>query len=211
MTSTQKTVFILLACIALVIGLTVSKVLHDRGDGGQAEQLDAGVVLLQQARPLPQVELLDQNGESRRLDQLKGRWSLVFFGYTFCPDICPTTLADLRLIQSQLPQASREQLQVVLISVDPQRDTPQQLKQYLGYFDPQFIGLTGTPEAIQASANALGVPYVPGDTSQENYTVDHGGNLALIDPTGVQRGFIRAPLRSQKLVAVLPGILAGRQ
>jgi protein SCO1/2 len=210
MTSTQKTVFTLLACVALVIGLTVSKVLNNRGQDNQADQLDAGVVLLQQARALPQVELLDQDGETRQLDQLKGKWSLVFFGYTFCPDICPTTLADLRQIQSQLPQATREQLQVVLISVDPQRDTPQQLKQYLGYFDAQFIGLTGTPEAIQASANALGVPYVPGDTSKENYTVDHGGNLALIDPSGVQRGFIRAPLRSQKLIGVLPGILGQR-
>jgi protein SCO1/2 len=210
MTSTQKTVFTLLACVALVIGLTVSKVLNSGGEGGQAEQLDAGLVMLQQARPLPQVELLDQNGEARRLDELKGKWSLVFFGYTFCPDICPTTLADLRLIQSQLPPATREQLQVVLITVDPRRDTPQQLKEYLGYFDPQFIGLTGTPQAIQASANALGVPYVPGDTSKENYTVDHGGNLALIDPSGAQRGFIRAPLRSQKLVALLPAVVGQR-
>ena len=177
----------------------------------QAEQLDAGLVMLQQVRQLPPVGLLDQHGEQRQLDQLKGKWSLVFFGYTFCPDICPTTLADLRLIRSQLPQATREQVQVVLISVDPQRDTPEQLKQYLGYFDPQFVGLTGTPEAIQASANALGVPYVPGDSSKPDYTVDHGGNLALIDPAGVQRGFIRAPLRNDKLVAVLPGIIASQR
>lgn len=211
MTSTQKTVFILLACIALVIGLTVSKVLYRGGESNQAEQLDAGLVMLQQVRQLPPVGLLDQHGEQRQLDQLKGKWSLVFFGYTFCPDICPTTLADLRLIRSQLPQATREQVQVVLISVDPQRDTPEQLKQYLGYFDPQFVGLTGTPEAIQASANALGVPYVPGDSSKPDYTVDHGGNLALIDPAGVQRGFIRAPLRNDKLVAVLPGIIASQR
>ena len=211
MTSTHKTVFVLIACVALVIGLTVSKVLGNRGGGNQAEQLDAGLVMLQQSRQLPPVELLDQHGEARQLDRLTGKWSLVFFGYTFCPDICPTTLADLRLIKSQLPEATREQVQVVLISVDPQRDTPEQLKQYLGYFDPQFIGLTGSPEAIQASANALGVPYVPGDTSKPDYTVDHGGNLALIDPSGVQRGFIRAPLRNDKLLALLPGIVASQR
>lgn len=209
MTSTQKTVSILLACVALVIGLTVSKVLNRGGESNQAEQLDAGLVMLQQSRQLPPVELLDQHGAPRQLDRLTGKWSLVFFGYTFCPDICPTTLADLRLIKNQLPEASRERVQIVLISVDPQRDTPEQLKQYLGYFDPQFIGLTGTPEAIQVSANALGVPYVPGDTSKPDYTVDHGGNLALIGPDGVQRGFIRAPLRNDKLLALLPGIVAG--
>lgn len=208
MTSTQKTVFTLLACVALVVGLTVSKVLSSRGSGNQAELLDAGVVLLQQDRQMPAVELVDQDGQPRQLNALTGKWSLVFFGYTFCPDICPTTLADLRLIKRQLSDDVREQLQVVLISVDPQRDTPAQLKQYLGYFDPQFIGLTGSPEAIQAAANAMGVPYVPGDTSKENYTVDHGGNLALIDPSGVQRGFIRAPLRSQQLAALLPGVIA---
>lgn len=206
MTATQKTVSILCLCVALVVGLTVYKVLNNRGQSDPTQLLDAGIVLLQQSRSIPAVALIDQDGQALQLNQLKGQWSLVFFGYTFCPDICPTTLADLRQIKSQLPATARDRLRVVLLSVDPQRDTPQQLKQYLGYFDPSFIGLTGEPESIQQAANAMGVPYIPGDTSKENYSVDHGGNLALIGPDGSQRGFIRAPLRKQQLIEQLPGL-----
>ena len=96
----------------------------------------------------------------------------------------------------------------MLVSVDPHRDTPQQLKQYLGYFDPQFVGLTpGSIDELQTLANAVSIPFIPADTSKANYTVDHSGNLALIGPDGTQRGFIRAPFNNQKMVAQLPGLV----
>ena len=208
MTSIQKTVFVLIACVALVLGLTVNKVLTGKGEGDPAELLDAGIVMLQKPRSVPALQLVDQDGQPRQLDDLRGKWTLVFFGYTFCPDICPTTLAELRQLHGELPAALREKLQVVMISVDPKRDTPEQLKQYLGYFDARFIGLTGEPAQIQEAANALGIPYIPADTGKENYTVDHSGNLALLDPSGVQRGFIRSPLRVQKLKAQLERLLS---
>jgi len=207
MTSIQKTVFVLIACVALVLGLTVNKVLNGKGEAAPAELLDAGIVMLQKSRSMPALQLTDQEGQPQRLDELKGKWTLVFFGYTFCPDICPTTLAELRQLHGDLPAEAREQLRVVMVSVDPHRDTPAQLKQYLGYFDAGFIGLTGEPAQIQEAANALGIPYIPGDSSQENYTVDHSGNLALLDPSGEQRGFIRSPLRVQKLQAQLAQLL----
>ena len=101
-----------------------------------------------------------------------------------------------------------DKLQVILVSVDPHRDTPTQLKQYLGYFDPQFEGLTGANvDDVQKVSNAVSIPFIPADTSKPNYTVDHSGNLAVIGPDGTQRGFIRAPLNNQKLVAQLPGLL----
>jgi protein SCO1/2 len=101
-----------------------------------------------------------------------------------------------------------DKLQIVLVSVDPNRDTPKQLKQYLGYFDPQFKGLTAASvEDLQKLANAVSIPFIPADTSKPNYTVDHSGNLAVIGPDGKQRGFIRAPLNNQKLVAQLPEML----
>jgi protein SCO1/2 len=208
MTSIQKTVFVLIACVAVVLGLTVNKVLTAKGEGDPAALLDAGIVMLQAPRQLPALELVNEQGQPQRLDRLQGKWTLVFFGYTFCPDICPTTLAELRQLQGMLSAAERERLRVVMVSVDPHRDTPAQLKQYLGYFEAGFNGLTGTPEQILQAANALGVPFIPGDTSRENYTVDHGGNLALIDPDGTQRGFIRAPLRVERLAQQLPGLLA---
>lgn len=208
MTRIQKTVFVLVALVALVIGLTVSKVLNTERQLDTAELLDAGIVLLPQGRDMPELTLTNQDGESVSLQQLEGQWNLLFFGYTFCPDICPATLAELRQLRGMLSEETRQRMQPILVSVDPQRDTPEQLKTYLDYFDAGFIGLTGPLDNIQTLANAAGVPFIPGDTSKENYTVDHGGNLALIGPDGRLRGFIRAPMRTQKLAEQLPMVLA---
>lgn len=142
MTRIQKTVFILVALIALVVGLTVSKVLNSQRQLDPTQLLDAGIVLLPQSRTVPALSLTDQNGEAVKLDELDGQWTLLFFGYTFCPDICPTTLAELRQLNGMLPDAVRDQLRIILVSVDPNRDTPAQLKEYLGYFNAGFQGLT---------------------------------------------------------------------
>jgi protein SCO1/2 len=183
-------------------------VLSGKGEGDPTALIDAGIILLPQSRNLPAVTMTDQNGKPVAVNELKDKWSLLFFGYTFCPDICPTTLAQLRQIKSELPPEAVAKLQIILVSVDPNRDTPQQLKQYLGYFDPQFQGLTASSvEDIQKLANAVSIPFIPADTSKPNYTVDHSGNLAVIGPDGTQRGFIRAPLNNVKLVAQLPVML----
>jgi protein SCO1 len=208
MSRTQKTVVVLAALVALVLGLTVNKVLNSKGDGtDKVALLDAGIVLLPQSRDLPSLALTDQHGQPLQVDQLKDKWSLLFFGYTFCPDICPATLAQLRQLQGMLPAESKDKLRVVLVTVDPHRDTPEQLKKYLGFFDPAFLGLTGSQEDLQKLAAAVSIPYIPADTSQENYTVDHSGNLVIIGPDGTQRGFIRAPLNNDKLAAELPSLL----
>jgi len=207
MTRTQKTVFILVALVAVILGLTVNKVLNGRSEGNPTELIDAGIILLPQSRSVPSLEMTDEKGQTVAVDELKGKWSLLFFGYTFCPDICPTTLAQLRQVKSELPKEAVDRLQVVLVSVDPNRDTPAQLQQYLGYFDKDFRGLTGSLENIQKLANAVSIPFIPADTSKPNYTVDHSGNLAVIGPDGKQRGFIRAPFNNQKLVAQLPVLL----
>ncbi|MGH8419315.1 MAG: SCO family protein [Pseudomonas sp.] len=207
MTRTQKTVFILVAIVALVLGLTVNRVLSGKSQGDQTALIDAGVILLPQSREVPGLKLMDQDGQPVSLDAFKDKWTLLFFGYTFCPDICPTTLAQLRQIKSELPKDAVDRLRVVLVSVDPNRDTPQQLKTYLGYFDKQFVGLTAPVETIQKLANAVSIPFIPADTNKPNYTVDHSGNLAILGPDGTQRGFIRAPLNTQKLVAQLPGLV----
>ncbi len=204
MTRKQITVAILVAIVALVFGLTVNRVLSGKGHGDPAAMIDAGIILLPQSRTLPDLTLTNQLGEPVQVDQLKGKWSLLFFGYTFCPDICPTTLAQLRELKTKLPKEAVDNLNVVLVSVDPNRDTPDQLKKYLGYFDPQFQGLTGELGNIQKLANAVSIPFIPGDTSKENYTVDHSGNLVVIGPDGTQRGFIRAPLNNAKLAVQIP-------
>ncbi|MCO7553197.1 SCO family protein [Metapseudomonas otitidis] len=204
MTRVQKTVFVLIALVALVLGLTVNKVLNGQRQADPTRLLDAGIVLLPQPRTVPAISLTDQDGKPIAMNELKDKWSLLFFGYTFCPDICPTTLAQMRELKGLLPEAARDRVRVVMISVDPNRDTPQQLKQYLGYFDPAFLGATGELASIQKLANAVSIPFIPADTSKENYTVDHSGNLVVIGPDGTQRGFIRAPLNNQKLKEQLP-------
>ena len=207
MTRIQKTVFFLVALVALVIGLTVYKVLNTERQLDTAELLDAGIVMLPQGRDMPDVTLTNQDGEAVSMEQLEGRWNLLFFGYTFCPDICPATLAELRQLQRSLPEEVNQRLQPILVSVDPERDTPEQLKKYLDYFGAGFIGLTGPLDDIQTLANAAGVPFIPGDTSKKDYTVDHGANLALIGPDGRLRGFIRAPMRTEKLAEQLSAVL----
>ncbi|MGX5728647.1 SCO family protein [Metapseudomonas otitidis] len=204
MTRVQKTVFVLIALVALVLGLTVNKVLNGQRQADPTRLLDAGIVLLPQPRTVPAISLTDQDGKPLAMNELKDKWSLLFFGYTFCPDICPTTLAQMRELKGLLPEAARDRVRIVMVSVDPSRDTPQQLKQYLGYFDPAFLGATGELASIQKLANAVSIPFIPADTSKENYTVDHSGNLVVIGPDGTQRGFIRAPLNNQKLKEQLP-------
>ncbi|EQM75354.1 SCO family protein [Stutzerimonas stutzeri] len=208
MTRIQKTVFFLVALVALVIGLTVYRVLNTERQLDTAELLDAGIVMLPQGRDMPDVTLTNQDGEAVSMEQLEGRWNLLFFGYTFCPDICPATLAELRQLRGSLPEEVNQRLQPILVSVDPERDTPEQLKKYLDYFGAGFIGLTGPLDDIQTLANAAGVPFIPGDTSKKDYTVDHGANLALVGPDGRLRGFIRAPMRTEKLAEQLPAVLA---
>ena len=207
MTRTQKTVFVVVAVLAVVIGVAIGREWSAQGHGDQAAMVDAGIILLPQSRKVPELGFVDQDGQPVSLASLKDKWTLVFFGYTFCPDICPTTLAQLRQIKSQLPASTVGKLRVVLVSIDPNRDTPAQLKTYLGYFDKDFTGLTAPVDTLQKLANALSIPFIPADTRKPNYTVDHSGNLALLGPDGTQRGFIRGPMNSQKMLAQLPGLL----
>ncbi|WPO99888.1 SCO family protein [Pseudomonas sp. HR96] len=209
MNRTQKIVFTLAAILMVGVGACLWLLLSSRSPAQTPAMTEAGVLLMKEPRGVPAVSMSDQDGSQVRLDKLTGHWTLVFFGYTFCPDICPTTLAQLRQIDSRLPAASRARLKVVFVSVDPQRDSPGQLKQYLGYFDPAFTGLVGTPESLEQLANGLSIPYIAPDTRQPNYSVQHSGNMALLGPDGTQRGLIRAPFNTEKVLAVLPGLLSG--
>lgn len=208
MTRTHKIALVIAATLTLLVGLALFQAARQAASHPDKGALNAaGIILLPQSRAWPNLPLLDQHGEVLPVSRLQGKWTLVFFGYTFCPDICPTTMAELRQLLGSLPAEQRQQVQVLMVSVDPQRDTPQQLRDYLAYFDPDYIGLTGQLDDIQQLANALSIPFIPGDSSRENYTVDHSGNLALLGPDGRQQGFIRAPLNLAQLQQQLPKLL----
>jgi len=207
MKSVHKTLFVLLALVALIFGLTVQRVLNQQDALDKTVLADAGIILLPEGRSLPAFRLVDQNGQPVSAAHLEGKWSLLFFGYTFCPDICPATLAELRELRGKLPAELLQRLRVVLVSVDPARDTPEQLARYVGYFAADFQGWTGELDEIQRLSSRLGIPFIPADNSKPGYTVSHSGNLALIAPDGKQQGFIRAPLNTARLVAALPQLL----
>lgn len=140
-------------------------------------------------RPAPAVvggpfQLVDQHGKPADESLLKGKWTVVFFGFTYCPDVCPTTLQALAAAQQQLgPKADR--LQVVFISLDPARDTPAQLNTYLSSetFPKGIVGLTGTPEQVAAAAKAYRV-YFKKNGEGADYLIDHSTAAYLMDPKG---------------------------
>lgn len=112
---------------------------------------------------------------------------LIYFGYTFCPDICPTNLGNLSVAYRQISQSQRDNLVILFISVDPERDSPQRLQQYADYFDSNIIGLTSTPEVIAEVARRYGAVYERVDDGSENYAVDHSAFTYVVDQNGVLR------------------------
>lgn len=129
--------------------------------------------------------LTAHDGSMVHLNDFRDKFVLLYFGYTYCPDVCPTTLSTLAQALDELKPADREQVQVLMVSVDPERDTPQVLADYLAHFDPSFIGLAGTEEEIAAAAESLGVFYQKGPGSIESgYLVDHTATVSVLDKDG---------------------------
>ena len=150
--------------------------------------------------------LTDHTGKTRALADFRGKVVVVFFGYTHCPDVCPTTLADLKVAREQLGEDGRR-VQVLFVTLDPERDTPQLLANYVPAFDPSFLGLYGAPAAIARVAKEFKVFYqkVPGKTP-DNYTVDHTAASYVFDPQGRLRLLVR-PGNVPNLVADLKTLL----
>ena len=135
-------------------------------------------------RQLTAFETLDNKGNNFGLNNLNGKWSFLFFGYTNCPDICPVTLYVLAQVYPSLQSASKD-VQVIFVSVDPSRDSTGILDQYVSYFHQDFIGLSGAQQQIDDFTQKMGVVYMLNNNdNQENYLVDHAASIFLIDPKG---------------------------
>ncbi|MEI8400513.1 MAG: SCO family protein [Alcaligenaceae bacterium] len=133
-----------------------------------------------------ELALTGTDGKSYTLDTLKGKVTVVLFGFTQCPDICPTSLAELTQVMKLLGEGSKR-VQVVLITVDPERDTPEVLRAYVSGFGPQFLGLTGTIEQIKKTAASFKVYYAKTAGANGNYSVDHSASFYLMDAQGESR------------------------
>lgn len=181
----------LVAIVAIAAGMLLSRAVLDRASGPTL----ARATLIDPARPLPPMSFVDQQGQPFGADQLRGHWSILFFGFTSCPDVCPITLALLAQVEKQLtdlPEAQRPR--IVLVSVDAQRDTPERLAQYVKSFSPTFTGITaGDQQAVEAFALKLGVPVAISPLSGDNYTVDHSAAIFVIDPNGALRALSSTP------------------
>lgn len=135
--------------------------------------------------------LNDPSGKPRKLSDFRGKAVVLFFGYTHCPDACPTTLSELAAAMKQLGARAKD-VQVLFVTVDPERDTPALLAQYVPAFHPAFLGLTGTPAQIRAVADLFKVVYqkVPNPADEKNYSVDHSAGSYIFDKTGKLRLFV---------------------
>lgn len=161
-------------------------------------QSDREIVALEHAQaldppwPIEAFELVDHAGAPFSRNDLVGRWTLLFSGFTHCPDICPATLGILHAAQQDLE--TTENLQTVFVSVDPARDTPERLAEYLAWFDDDWIGLTGDRIQLDRLLDSLQMAYVRVPAGNGQYTMDHATAVALIDPQGRMTAFWRAPL-----------------
>lgn len=180
---------------AAAFGAGLGGYLVSRSAGTASDAIPPEGLLWPQVRPLPAVELVSHVGQPFETDDFKGAWSLVFFGYTSCPDICPMTLAYLNQVQRRMHEDARFSLmRTVFVSVDPGRDSPQRLREYVGHFNDDFIGLTGEPGQLQLLTRALGAAYITEELDASgHYLIHHSAALFLVSPGAELAGVLTGP------------------
>lgn len=157
-------------------------------------------------RDLPEFKLVNYRNETVDNTSLQGQWHLMFFGYTHCPDVCPTSLAQMNQLY-EIMQADPDQPalpEILFISVDPERDHSEQLKNYITYFNPDFMAATGEKDQIDTLSKKMGVVYYQGETDENgNYEVDHSATIMIISPDGKFKGLFPAPHHPESMAADL--------
>ena len=200
--------YILVAALAAGLGLLAARHFLGSDAAPPAPALQT-VTLLPQPRELPPFNLRQSDGTPLVPGELAGHWTLVFLGFTFCPDVCPTTLAELAQAQKQwesMPESTRPR--VLFVSVDPERDTPGKTGEYAHAFHPDTLAATADVPALEKFATSLGFVFMkaPGANFEHNpqdYSVDHSAHIAVLDPQGRLAGLIRPPLQPQAIAADL--------
>lgn len=160
---------------------------------------------------LPEFSLIDQAGDAVTNDVFRGHWNLVFFGFTHCPDICPTTLQILAEARRELAAAGQEPLpRIVLVSVDPERDTPELMGQYLDYFGDDNLGITGSLEELRKLTSGLGIYFEKQPGDGDNYTIDHSAAVIVLNPDGEFHALFSGPHLVENYFHDIPLIMARR-
>ncbi|PIE38312.1 MAG: hypothetical protein CSA52_02715 [Gammaproteobacteria bacterium] len=202
---TTKVMLVLFGIAAFAVAVSMSLI----NTGPEWEKLARqGAFPASPAKAVQPFELLDQNQQAFTEQQLRGKWSFVFIGYTFCPDVCPLTLSLFRSLYGLLEQSENmDDINFIMISADPERDTSERLKAYLSFFNPDFIGLTGDAEVTRSLARAINSGFrVPEHAPGESYFVDHSSNISLIDPSGNFVAFFQVPHSAEKMARAFSAI-----
>ena len=198
MSPVARTVSLCIVFITLVLGMLVYSKLRTPSLSDE-ELRQQGVFLLPRPRDIAPFNLTDHQGEAFDNQRLLGKWTFVFFGFTHCPDVCPISMSEMGKAYSQLSPKSSEGFQGVLVTVDPQRDTPEVLGPYATAFSPDFYGVYGERENIAEFAQQVNAAFgkIPADDG--GYTMDHTGNIVLINPKGHYHGFIKLPHKAETI------------
>jgi protein SCO1/2 len=193
----RQTVFLLVfGALAVALGVIAALAL---GLGRSGDPPSIAGFVYPEPKAISPFNLSTQDGKPFDLESLRGKWSFVYFGYTYCPDVCPTTLAELARARKLLEQAGADAgTQYVFVSIDPQRDTPQRLAQYVAFFDPTFLGATGSDEALSGLTRQIGIAYAfPEGKKGDRYAVDHSSIVALFDPDARLHAVFTPPQEAQ--------------
>lgn len=191
--------FIVLAIAALGIGLLFG---YQASKQNSAPLPKTTATQLPQPRTLQPFQLIDHNGKPFGLEQLKDQWTFLFFGYTHCPDVCPNALFEFRNVEKLLQQHPQvvKNTRFVLVSVDPQRDTPEHLGNFVHYYHPDFIGVTGEEKEILNLSRQAGAFYQRSGEG-EAYLIDHSASILLIDPQGRLNSLFSPPHITQTVAS----------
>lgn len=200
---TSRMILLFVAAIAAVSGIIASLHFRNKAETPAYQSL----LLYPEAKSIHSFELINQNNEKVTNESIKGEWTMLFFGYTHCPDICPTTLTELKKVFNLLKDSPKPK--VLFVSVDPERDNTQILKDYITFFNPDFNAATASKEQIKDLAAQVGVAYYisdhkPGDL---NYAVDHTAAIFLMNPEAKLKGIFRSPHEADKIAADLKALL----
>ena len=196
----RLTAAVILTIIVVFLSLFFNRILQPRALN-QNEMLLNGLVMFEQPRAFEDFEFTDHRGETFDSSDLEGKWTMIFPGFTFCPDICPITMAMLAEAWDLIDDKPKADLQVVMMTVDPFRDTPERLGQYVPYFNENFVGITADIGKTLWVAQQLNIAMtvVNPETAGDFYTIDHSGNIVFINPRGHYAGYFKPPFDASRI------------
>ena len=206
---TKQIIVGIVGILGIAVGFAASHFMFSEQTVVLSGRLEVATVLGGDDRPLPQFSLVDHDDKKFTKDNLTGEWSLVFFGFTHCPDICPATLAMLSQVTEDLETTHADKLGIYMVTVDPERDKPAHLKNYVTYFNKDFVGVTGDTDQLGLVTKSLGAVARIQDHEKgaTDYAVDHSSHMALINPKGNLYAIFTAPHEPGRIMRDLKQIL----